>query len=135
LVDVLLGLSQPDIQALRAQLRPVPQPVQLRALIDSGAEVTSLDQKIIKALALPLSNVTLANLPATVGMLISTFHTASVTILHPSGVARQHHYTPKLSVCDLPLGLLGYDAVIGRDILNRLRFVYDGPPQKFSLDY
>jgi hypothetical protein len=32
-----------------------------------------------------------------------------------------------LAVCQLPLGWLGYDAVIGRDLLDQLRFPYDRP--------
>jgi hypothetical protein len=35
-------------------------------------------------------------------------------------------------VCELPLGVLGYDAVIGRDILDLTRFIYDGLPRTFT---
>jgi hypothetical protein len=51
IVDVLVGLARADIQTLRQSLRPIPQPMPLRALIDSGAQVTCLDPSIIRGLA------------------------------------------------------------------------------------
>src|SRR5436305_760953 len=39
-VDVLIGLSRANAQALRAAGKTIPQPVSLRALIDSGADFT-----------------------------------------------------------------------------------------------
>jgi hypothetical protein len=134
-VDILVGLSRPEVQALRAALRPIPQPVQLRALIDTGAEATCLDRAIITRAALPWLSPTQANMPGGPGLLWSSIYRAGVTILHPSGRPRQHHVTPYVLVCELPLGLLGYDAVIGRDILATLRFTYDGPAGTFTLDY
>jgi hypothetical protein len=135
IVNVVVGLARSDIQSLRQNLRPIPQPVQLRALLDSGAQVTCLDPSIISGLALPWDQPTLANMPATVGMILTMFYRAGVVIQHPSGNPRQDHVTPELRICELPLSQLGYDAVIGRDILNRLRFTYDGPVGTFALDY
>src|SRR5207253_1118062 len=86
--------------------------------------VTCLDPTFIKTLALPFHTPTLANMPAGSGIAWTSLYQAGVTILHPSGHPRQHHVRAFLLVCELPLGLLGYHAVIGRDIRNRLRFPY-----------
>ncbi len=39
-----------------------------------------------------------------------------------------------LAVCELALGLLDNHAVIGRDILDRLRFTYDGLGRTCTLE-
>jgi hypothetical protein len=135
IVDVLVGLSRAEVNKLRLALRPVPLPMQVRALIDSGAEVSCLDPAIIQRLALPWDRPTLANMPGAVGMVWASLYAGSLTILHPSGDPNQNYVVPALPLCELPLGILGYDAVIGRDILDGLRFLYDGPGRTFSLDY
>ncbi len=135
MVEVVVGLARSDVQRLRQALQPIPQARKLRALIDTGAQVTYLDPSVVGALTLPWSTLGLANMPAAVGMIPTTFHRASVVIEHSSGNKRRHLVAGELLVCELPLGLLGYEAVVGRDILDTLRFLYDGPARTFSLDY
>jgi hypothetical protein len=131
-VEVVIGLDRREIQTLRSALRPVPQPRQLRALIDSGADLCCLDPAIVKALALIWDSSLPTNMPAVTGLTFSSLYRAGVTILHPSG---QHFVAPDMIVCELPLGVLGYDALIGRDILDLLRFTYDGPARAFALEW
>jgi hypothetical protein len=135
IIGILVGLSRSDVLNLRLALGPVPQPMQLRALVDSGADVTCLDPSVIQALALPWDRPALANMPATVGLMPSSLYRAGVNLVHSSGNTKLDFVAADLLICELPLGLLGYDAVIGRDILDRLRFLYDGPGRSFSLDY
>jgi hypothetical protein len=135
LVDVLFGLPHTMVQTLRQQLQPIPQARQVRALIDTGAEATCLDPSVLRHLALPLDSLQLANMPAVAGLTLTKQYRASVTLLHSSGDARQHFVATELLICELPLGVLGYHAVIGRDMLDELRFVYDGPGKTFTLEY
>jgi hypothetical protein len=134
-VDLLVGLGRSDVAQLRSSFRPIPQPLQLQALVDTGADVTCLDPAIIRQLALPWVNITYANMPATVGLGLTTQHRAGITILHPSGNRRDHLVVAEILVCELPLSALGLDAVVGRDILDTIRFAYDGPGRAFTLDY
>jgi hypothetical protein len=135
LVDLVVGLGRQDVQKLRTALRPIPQPLKLSALIDTGADATCLDPAIINALNLPWLHLAYANMPAGSGLGLTAQHRAGVTILHPSGNRRDHLIIADLVVCELPLRSLGLDAVIGRDILDGLRFIYDGRGGAFSLDY
>lgn len=135
LVDLLVGLGRSDLQQYRKALRPIPQPLQLRALIDSGADATCLDPVVINQLALPWVHLTFANMPAVMGLGIATQHRAGVTLLHPSGNPADHLVFAEMLVCELPLRSLGFDAILGRDILDTLRFLYDGPGRTFTLDY
>ena len=85
LVDVLFGWSATAVRQLRVSLRPIPQPVTARALLDTGAEVSCFDPSLVQALGLPWRGPTPANVPATGGLTFSAQHDTALTILHPSG--------------------------------------------------
>jgi hypothetical protein len=76
-----------------------------------------------------------ANLPAHGGLTFAATHDASVMVLHPTGKTRDHLAVLNLSVLELSLGSLGYQAILGRDVLARCRFLYDGPSDAFRLTY
>src|SRR5689334_19033613 len=117
LVDVHIGLSASSVQALRTALRPVPPPSSARALLDTGAEITCVDPSVIQTLALPPGGWTFVNLPAQGGVGIAALSEAGLTVLHPSGNARDHLVVGNLNVYEVPLAGLGYQALIGRDVL------------------
>ncbi len=91
LVEVLLGLAAPDVQALRQTGRPVPAPVAIRAMLDVGAEITCVDGQVLAPLVasgLTRVRVVLVNAPATGGMSAASEYAASLTVVHPSGNPR-----------------------------------------------
>ena len=133
--DVSVGWSTARVQLTRAALRPVPPSVILRALVDTGAETTCLDGSLIRALGLPVAGTVIVNLPAHGGVIGGILYEASLTILHPSGKARDHFVVQHVLMLDIALASLGYQAVIGRDVLKQCRFVYDGPADRFELHY
>lgn len=135
LVSILIGLSASSVRALRTTLRPVPSPTSARALVDTGAELTCVDATLIQTLGLPLGGTTLANLPAHGGLTVSALHDAGLTIVHPSGNVRDNLIVPNLAVLALPLAPLGYQALLGRDLLAQCRFLYHGPRMRFRLAY
>ncbi len=135
LVDVRLGWAAARVRQLRRALQPIPPPADIRALIDSGAECTCLDTALIRQLGLPLASFGIANVPSAGGLLSTTEHDASLTVLHPSGDPRDCLILPDLIIVDLPIGQLGYQALIGRDVLDRCKFLYDGPAREFRLEY
>ena len=135
LIEVRIGLDRAEIQKLRFALRPVPQPKHLRALVDSGAEATCLDSTLIQSLGLAWSGPTQANVPAISGLVFASLYRAGITILHGSGQSAMNFDVGDIAVCELALGSLGYDALIGRDILDQLRFTYDGPARTFALEW
>ena len=52
LVEVEIGWAVARARALRSAGQPVPPPVQVRALIDTGAEISCLDSAYVRQLAL-----------------------------------------------------------------------------------
>jgi len=135
LVDVRIGWSDAAAKALRTALRPVPPPVDVRALIDSGAESSCVDPAVTQALGLPVGGFVMANVPAHGGLTFATQHDASLTILHPSGDARLNLALGNLLMVELAIGVLGYQALLGRDVLAGCRFLFDGPAGRFELSY
>lgn len=135
MVDVALGWSDARARQLRLALRPVPQPVTTRALIDTGAEMTCVDTGLVRALGLPAGMTVPVTLPAHGGWMLSSVYPASLTVVHPSGNTRDNLLLRDLSVLDAPLAALGYQALIGRDVLARCRFLYNGRDDRFRLSY
>jgi Aspartyl protease len=135
LVDIQVAWAVAAAQQLRRALQPVPPAVQVQAILDTGAEATCLDTAVVQTLGLPFGGATLANVPAAGGMLARSQHDASLTILHPSGDPKLHYAVPSLLVIELHLRALGYDALIGRDVLDGLAFLYHGRRGRFRLSY
>lgn len=135
LVKVAIGWSRARAARLRLALRPVPSPIEVMALLDTGAEVSCLDSKLIEELELPFGGAVLANVPAFPDVTLGSVYNGSLTILHPSGRRKENLTIPNLSLLELPLGLLGYQAIIGRDVLARCLFQYNGVRHRFTLKY
>ncbi len=131
-VDVIVGPGQNLVRWLRAAGSPLPQSVQLRALVDTGAAGCSVEPGIIAQLGLPRSGIGLINAPALTGFAGTTQHDASLAILNPSAPPLVFH---DLSVLSLALGVPMYQVLIGRDVLDHCRLVYDGIARTFELTY
>ena len=135
LVAIEVGLSRADVQQLRNAGRPIPATVSLHALLDTGAECTCVDPQAVATLSLPMKNIGLANIPAVGGLVPTVEYEASLSVVHPSGDSRLNLVIGALLVAELPLAGLGYRALIGRDVLLKCRFLYDGPRARFQLAY
>ncbi len=136
LVSVEVGLASAAISAIRAQLKPAPPAIQKRAIIDSGAEITTLDTALIKQmqqqLGLKYQTVTPSVAPALGFSGLAVVYPVSFVVIHSGG----HHLVKRtLLVQELPISVLGYDVLIGRDLLASCRFVYDGRIGQFELSY
>ena len=139
LVDVLIGLSTPAIRALRQAGQPIPQPVAAAALLDQGAANTCLDPAILAplvALGLMWHRIVLVNAPSAAGgQAAACEYDVGLTVVHPSGDVRANLVLGSQAVLELPLSTLGYQALLGRDVLNRCLLVRDGPGLCFTLAY
>lgn len=134
-VDLEIGWSAGGVRTQRAALRPVPPSIHARGLIDSGAEASCVDSRLINALGLSLLSYKLVNLAAAGGITVGAEYEVGVAIKHPSGDVRRDFIVPDLTVIELPLRGLGLDVLLGRDVLGLCRFLYDGPKNRFRLTY
>ena len=119
-IDVEVHVPDALAYLLTQQGKPVPNPVTGEALIDTGASITAVDDSIIQSLGVQPVGIT-------------QVHT-------PSGSAPQNKYPVKFVFPRTPLPPLvasqaigsvlqsmGIVALIGRDSLNGVVFVYNGP--------
>jgi hypothetical protein len=138
LVEAELGIAAVDALALRRAGRPVPGPVPLKVLIDTGAEVSCVDAQALApliALGLTPTRHVLTNLPATGGLNFASEYAVSLTVLHPSRKPKWDLQLRNLLVVEQSLAALGYQALLGRDALARCLLIYDGPSHSFTLSY
>lgn len=135
LVAVEVRLTRSEVRRLRHAGRPIPGPVSSRALLDTGAECSCVDPQAVVTLALPLKSIGLANVPALGGLTPISQVDASLTVVHPSGDPWLNLVIGDLPLAEVPLAALGYEVLIGRDVLARCRLLYDGPGDRFKLAY
>ena len=132
-VEVQVSLSRPNLQAIRAAGNPVPQPVTLRALIDTGTDITSLVDASLAPLAiLPVGHmlVNTAN-----GATVVNRYAISLTVLDPDGRPPQNLVRPKLGVLGMTNAPIGFDVMIGMDVLGGCLLNINGLAGRFTLAY
>ncbi|GEM_PF-474833 len=136
LVETEIGLCSTKVQGIRHALRPVPSTFRCRALLDTGAERTCVDEAVCQALQLDYQGMALVNIPSQqVGLAFGVKHDVDLTILHPSGNARHHLIVRDLAVIELALNNFDFQVLIGRDVLAHCRFLYDGMFDRFYLRF
>ncbi len=141
-VQVQITLGRPELLRRRQARLPIPQPLSVIALLDTGAERTCIDPSVVTRLALPPSQPGFVLAPGTPGGLPvfggSTFgfsSEAGLAILHPVTKPPSNLVVHELEVDELPLAAFGIEAVIGRDVLAACVLVYNGPAGSATLAY
>ena len=132
LVDVAVGVSRPREAALRAIGQAIPAPIQIRALLDTGASCTCMDPIILRNLGLTPTGVGAVYTPST-GLQPhqANQYDVSLTLLHPA----LNFSFFSIPVLESQLAIQGIQALIGRDLLRSCLFVYDGQAGIFTLAF
>lgn len=133
-INLLVAVSSPREQALQQANLPVPQPVSVRALIDTGASISAIDSDIVQSLGLQPTGTTLIHTPST-GATPHQTSTYDVRIVIFGFVAAHSFTLPAVAVTESALKAFGFQVLIGRDILSHCLFVYDGRANIFSLAF
>jgi hypothetical protein len=140
-IQAEITLGRQDLIRRRQAHQPIPQPIVVTALLDSGAESTCIDPGIVTRLSLPTSGTGfilapgIASGPAAFGgALPHISYDAGLVILFPNQ-PRLNLIIPELPVDSLPLLAFGIEAVIGRDVLSTCLLVINGPSGTATLAY
>ena len=129
IISVMIGLPK-TLRALRTEKKqPIPNPISVNALVDTGASFTGISQRVAKDLNLTphgAIKVLTAGEPT-----LSNLYEVYVDI----GTAfRTHIILDPLRVSATPLiGQTDIDCLIGRDLLRQTVFIYIGYADTFSL--
>lgn len=121
--------------ALQAAGQAVPQPIRIRALLDTGASCTCVDPSVLAALNLtPTGSATMIT-PST-GATPHQTDQFDVGLIIPGASGNQ---TPlvvdNIAVVASQLTNQGFQALIGRDLLKRCVLTYNGAMNLFTLAY
>jgi hypothetical protein len=128
-LTLVIGVSKPRADALLAAGLPVPPPVQIRALIDTGASSTCVEAGALQSLSLVPSGAISMTTPSTgPNPVICNQYDVGVFVVHP--VITLGLDTMPIIECQALGG--GIQALLGRDFLGLCLFVYDGQAQRFS---
>jgi hypothetical protein len=128
-------LTDDKVKARRKARRPIPQPILLDALLDTGSDLSCVDPSAIRPLDLPSAGLMPTYSPGLGGLALSPQFTVNFAILDPSGTRGTDLLLADWIITELDMTLLGYQVLNGRDILARCKFLYDGPANTFSLTY
>jgi len=132
-IDLLVGVSGPRAEALKKANQAIPNPIPVRALIDTGASCTSIDPTVLKSLGVPSTGTIPCHTPSTKSgqpHMANQFD-VSLVLIHPL-LTRAFHALP---VIESELCHQGIHAILGRDILSFCLLTYDGQSQSFSLAF
>jgi len=101
-------------------------------MIDTGASGTAIDENAIKPLGLTPTGSTQIHTPSTRG-------TAATCPTYDVAVGIYHSVSPLL-IATVPVIAsdftgMGFDALVGRDVLQRCLFLYDGVAGTFTIGF
>ena len=122
---VIITPSFPTIEAMRREKKAVPH-IKVKAIIDTGAQSTAISKKVAHFLKLtPRGTVTV-------------YTSQSSKVVNKYDISLE--FNPKMSlntlwVFGVDLHDHSIDCLIGRDVLDRGVFTYDGPNKSFKLEF
>jgi len=136
LLGAYVGVSSARRTALLAASQPVPNPILIQALVDTGASGTCVDPSVLTTLGLSPTGSVTVNTPST-GNNPHVADQYDVSIVVPSGKPTHAPLIiPNLPVmCAELLAAQGIHALIGRDILSLCMLTYNGAEGFFTLAY
>jgi len=121
-----LAISEESEAELRAAGFPVPAPIPIQAIIDTGAEISVVRQGLAQQLGLTPSGYQYVTTPSSARVAVPEY---DVRIVLPSDIVIE------ASVIGAPLQARSAQCLIGRDVLANAVLVYLGPSNLFSLSF
>jgi len=136
LLSALIGVSGARRGALTTAGQTIPNPVPIQALIDTGASATCMDLSVLQTLSLTPTGSAPINTPTTGGNPVIADQYDVSLLVPPADTNQIPLFIANLPViCAELLLSQGFHALIGRDVLARCVFVYNGSIKLFTLAY
>lgn len=131
LIKLRISVSQIREIAMRARGRAIPKPLEVAAMIDTGADCTLVDGSIPLQLGLlPTGQTLLCSLET--GQEVETLPVFDVDVAFVMDGGTSTRITTRVASKSLGENL-PYKALLGRDLLRLCTLVYNGPENEFEL--
>ena len=124
-VKVSLAVSQAAEETLRSANQPIPPPIEVLALIDTGATGTVIQAGLAQQLGLQPVGAVWIQTPASNDVLCGKY---ALRLAFMNSLM-----TVESTVIEAPLRGVTIQCLIGRDILARGLFLYNGQMNQFTL--
>lgn len=125
-VSVLVTVTQALEQSLVATGHPVPDPVPVTALVDTGASSTAIQAGIAQQLGLQPVSVVPISTPSSANVPMPMY---AVRLILPQSVIWE------TTAIEAPLEGQGIQGLIGRDVLSQAVLIYLGYANQFTLAF
>lgn len=123
-IQVSLTIEDNAGKGLMSQGKALPTPVTGVGLIDTGATGTCIDDDVAKKLGLPVIDV---------GKMSSATHPDEPCNIYPVKIQLPTFAVNVTRAMGAKLASIGLVALIGRDILEKCTFYYNGPSGQITL--
>lgn len=127
-IEVAIGPSRFLVDKLKSNNQPIPQPVRVRALIDTGSTSTVIQPSVIQQLGISPIGITLINTPSCNNFECEQYalqiHFLSIPVMVETYDAIQ-----------APLQGQNIQCLIGRDTLRHGLLIYNGYAQQITLSF
>jgi hypothetical protein len=134
IIEVRLWVVPEDAAKLAAAGLPIPRPVSVLGLVDTGAEVTAIQRSLAEWMGLAVSGV----LEARSSVLGDEARVVDVYRIQMTFGPVEAPDPPKWRTIS-PVGVSivspGANVLIGRDLLATCRFTYDGRKRRLMITY
>jgi len=130
-LTVLVGLNGKDTTDLVNAGQVVPSPVSVRAIIDSGSDVTCLATRVAQQLSLVA--VAGVNTQTLRGSLNAKLYEVSLSIPRTGNLTGPLLVLEQLHVMELVQQLPDIELLIGKDVLLQCLLIIDGPRGEFTV--
>ena len=132
-IPALIGQDSNQLKAIQATGAPIPMPLRGRAILDTGANHTSVGPSIIAALG--LSPLRAAQTQTASGWVNVQYYLISFTLYDPANPTGPKLFRSNWSVTNLFQDLPDADGIIGLDLIGQLILHIDGPAGQFTLTF
>lgn len=134
IVQIGIRISAPRGLALAKAKLPIPPAVITTGLIDTGASITCIDKSVIAKLGLvPTGSCPIYSASSGTAPQRCDLYDVSLTIFMDASQVQIASLT--IPVAEIDLSQAAFDALIGRDVLQKALMVYNGAAATVSLTF